>query len=278
MTEELPIPSHGTRLKFQANNNRENCFLCEKVDDKNLSLVMTLELDKKVRSCAELLSDAKLLAKLSEGDLVATEAHYQLYNRLRLLQKDQPVIKSDNNIVYGTVLGEIVEYIYQCYEDESTIPVFQLSGLYQLFCNRLKSYDINSKCENKTRLKEKILVPELGEFKKGREVLLIFKANLGTAISDACYLTNEEEGLCLVKAATILPNQIFKVLNNDNIPIFLNDLDGELILNTLKSFFRMMLYGKKVKDVNIDSAHSKVASTISQLIFYNCLKNIVPTK
>ncbi|XP_065669903.1 uncharacterized protein LOC124808522 [Hydra vulgaris] len=245
---------------------------------------MTLELDKKVRRYAEILSDSKLLAKLSEGDLVATEAHYhkaclsQLYNRIRSLQKDQPVLKSESNIVYGIVLGEIIEDIYQCYENEAIIPVFQLSELHQLFCNRMKSYDKIFNCENKNRLKEKVLnlVPELEEFKKDREVLLTFKADLGSAISDACYLTNEEEGL--VKAATILRKQIFKVLSADNVSTILNRLESELTPNTLKSFVRMVLYGQKVKDANNNSAHTKVVATVSQLMFYNCLKKNVEAK
>ena len=39
-----------------------------------LRAVSALEVDTKVRNCAHVLNDVKLLAKLSAGDLIAVEA------------------------------------------------------------------------------------------------------------------------------------------------------------------------------------------------------------
>ena len=67
--------TRGTRSRFSAEKLRPCCFFFKK--------------DGRVRDAALLLSDEKLLAKLSEGDLVAIEAKYHksclasLYNRVR---------------------------------------------------------------------------------------------------------------------------------------------------------------------------------------------------
>ena len=65
-------------------------LFCDKVSDSSdLHSASTLELDEKIRNCANLLSDGKLLAKLTAGDMIALEAKYHssclvgLYNRTR---------------------------------------------------------------------------------------------------------------------------------------------------------------------------------------------------
>ena len=69
---------------------RANVFFCEEADSlENLHAASTKEVDKKVRECAGLLNNGKLIAKLSGGDLIAIEAKYHskclacLYNRAR---------------------------------------------------------------------------------------------------------------------------------------------------------------------------------------------------
>ena len=65
-----------TRSRLSAQNFQKQCFLCNTVTSEPLHQVQTINVDKRVRSAAEVLVDQELLAKLSEGDLVATEASY----------------------------------------------------------------------------------------------------------------------------------------------------------------------------------------------------------
>ena len=69
----LPIPSTKTRSHFKTFNK---CFPCSAISKESLHQVQTFKLDQRVRIAAERLMDEELLAKLSEGDLVATEACY----------------------------------------------------------------------------------------------------------------------------------------------------------------------------------------------------------
>ena len=61
-------------------------FLCEE-EGGEVREAMTMKLNKKVNECAKTISDGKLLAKLSAGDVVAQELKYPptclvaLYNR-----------------------------------------------------------------------------------------------------------------------------------------------------------------------------------------------------
>ena len=160
-----------------------------------------------MRDAANHLCDEMLLAKLSEGDMIAVEALYHksclsaLYNRLRDLQTTKPKADSENAINEGIVLAEILDYLKNYKASTETIPVFKLSDLKSLYLQRLKEYGCLDVCmENirSTRLKEKILsrIPELHESKKGRDVVLTFKDEVGSEIYKACKQDFEEVVIC----------------------------------------------------------------------------------
>ena len=212
----------STRARYTAQNFQPKCFFCDKEDSaENLTKAQTFELDRKVRNAANHLCDEMLLAKLSEGDMIAVEALYHksylsaLYNRLRDLQTTKPKADSENAIIEGIVLAEILDYLKNYKASTETIPVFKLSDLKSLYLQRLKEYgclDVCTENIHSTRLKEKILsrISRLHESKKGRDVVLTFKDEVGSAIYKACKQDFEEDGICLSSAANIVRKQIFQ--------------------------------------------------------------------
>ena len=80
------------------------CFLCEEeAQESSLRKAMTLNLNKRLKSCAETLQDRSLLAKLSVGDVIAQDMKYHpaclasLYNRERAVKSKQTAqCKSEN--------------------------------------------------------------------------------------------------------------------------------------------------------------------------------------
>ena len=79
-----------SRKRANTKNFTDKCFFCGSCQsDETLHFCRTLYLDMRVRKIALDLADTELLAKLSEGDMVATEAKYhskclvKLYNRYR---------------------------------------------------------------------------------------------------------------------------------------------------------------------------------------------------
>ena len=73
---------------ISARNFSEKCFFCDKLETcDTLHSCQRLYLDNRIRKIAHELADTKVLAKLGEGDMVATEAKYHrkclvhFYNR-----------------------------------------------------------------------------------------------------------------------------------------------------------------------------------------------------
>ena len=58
------------------------------------------------------------------------------------------------------------------------------------------------------------LVPELTEYRKGRDIILTLREGCGDTIFEACDL--QDDGICLVKAAAIIRNEIFRWSEESN--------------------------------------------------------------
>ena len=68
------------------------CFFCDEVGNKqNLRKAATLGLDKRVRDCAQMLGDKRLLCKLSSGGMVAIDAVYHRACLTRFYRKAETV-------------------------------------------------------------------------------------------------------------------------------------------------------------------------------------------
>lgn len=142
MEEEnnFPGPSTKTRSTFEAKNFQNVCFLCGESSNESLTFVRTLQLHERVQKSAERLLDEKLLAKLSEGDLVATEAQYHksclanLYNKVRALDAVKSVDDHNEYILEGITIAEIEQYVRHYIEVENeVVPVFYLKDLKDLY-------------------------------------------------------------------------------------------------------------------------------------------------
>ena len=80
-------------------------------------MVTSLEMEKKVREAAAELLDERLIAKLSEDDLVATESKYhktclaEFYNKVRTFASEASTKEQEKSIVESTVVAEIERYM-----------------------------------------------------------------------------------------------------------------------------------------------------------------------
>jgi hypothetical protein len=236
-----------------------------------------------VRNAANHLCDEMLLAKVSEGDMIAVEALYHksclsaLYNRLRDLQTTKPKADSENAIIEGIVLAEILDYLKNYKASTETIPVFKLSDLKSLYLQRLKEYGCLDVCmENihSTRLKEKILsrIPELHESKKGRDVVLTFKDEVGFAIYKACKQDFEEDGICLSSAANIVRKQIFQHIQATEKFSLEEGSQNTSVPRSLVTLISTIIGGSSISG-NVSNAESKIALNIWQLILFNVVKH-----
>ena len=101
---------------------------------------MTWLVDEKVRRCAELIEDSRLLGKLSAGDMIATEAKYHpecllnLYHRAARIQPSQNTDQeSDGHTAElnseSLALADVIGYMENIKCNDVTPSVFKLSEL-----------------------------------------------------------------------------------------------------------------------------------------------------
>ena len=109
--EETPVDERSARTS-RASQEMKNfvsvCFFCGTDDNRvNLHQCLTLDVHHRVKRFAKNLGDTKLLAKISEGDMVAIETKYHLkclvgfYNKHRAHTKRNPENASEDAILTG---------------------------------------------------------------------------------------------------------------------------------------------------------------------------------
>ena len=98
--------------------------------EENLHTARTFQLNKKVKHTAVETGNEKIMAKLSEGDMVATEAVYHqkclitLYNAQQSCRTKEIRTENQGFLIYGIVLSEIMSYIKNEYEASKISLVF----------------------------------------------------------------------------------------------------------------------------------------------------------
>lgn len=274
--EEIPTKVRRMSQDFKS---LTICFLCEKHDSSStLRQAMTMKLNERLNRCATTLEDGKLLAKLSAGDVVAQELKYHpacltaLYNRerahMRILQSEQSSTDSLDKF-YPLAFSELIIYIMDMkVANEETNPiVFRLADLVSLYKERLQQLGVLSPEVNSTRLKEQILsrIPELESYQKGRDILLAFKKDVSSVLSD---LNKYSEAIHLAKAAHIIRKEM---LNHKS--KFENEFNNEYVEESIPSTLLQLVCSiEHGVDIKSHLANGIVPSdfAMAQLLQYNC--------
>ena len=123
---------------------------------------------------------------------------------------------------------------------------------------------------NSTHLKNRIFAhfPELQAHKEGRDILLIFREDIGSAMRKACELDADTEGIHLARAANIIRRDIFNTKTSFN-GTFDSQCQESSVPNSLLALVSMILYGPNIKTQSSYSSKSQAALTLSQLLTFN---------
>ena len=192
------------------------CFFdCnDESNKKTLHSVTTFEVDRRVRKMATEMNDSVILAKLSQGDMIAIEACYHAkclssyYNKSRAKERENKC-KSDA-VLYGVALAEIVAHIEE-QKDEAKITVFKVAELIKMFCNRIEELGLDLEGRiHSTHFKDRLLssCPNLVAYKSGRDVFVSFREDIGAILQNAYAEDADDEGTYLAKAANIVRREI----------------------------------------------------------------------
>ena len=240
---------------------------------------MTMQLNDRVNECARTLGDGQLLAKLSGGDVVAQELKYHPLCLVGLYNIESPHLKSlsdkqskHNCPVKGAnrlAFSELVTYINETKNnsESTTLVVFRLADLAALYKQRLQQFGPLSQDINTTRLKEHLLeqIPELEAHRRGRDILLAFRKDVSSVLSQGSEFT---EALVLTKVAKILRHHMLD---------FKTKFDGmmcegsveDAVPATLVQFVCMIEHGADIKS-QLRFGASKTDLAMAQLLQYNC--------
>ena len=89
--------------------------------------------------CATLLSEERLLAKLSGGDLIALEANYHskclsmLYRKAQHVKEEKEESEQPHHRLDGITLAELVSYIEEFATSNAELPIFKLTDLANMY-------------------------------------------------------------------------------------------------------------------------------------------------
>lgn len=256
---------------------QKQCFFCGETDNvKNLHSPEHLEVDEKVRECAILLNDNKLIAKLSAGDLIAIEAKYHakclvgLYNRARPFRNQQMTKSAEETPeqidLEELAFAELISYIEEYIENEN-IAILKLSDLLRFYTLKLEELEVVTNKVHATRLKDKILetFPHLTAHCEGREVQLISKHDIGGILTNAKSSTSD--AWCLARAAQLVRRDILKARNSFN-GTFSSDCQVAAVPKSLLTLIGMIAKGSTTK---INPADNQACLSIAQLIVFNSI-------
>lgn len=275
---DTPTTSHYIRSRSHGKPAVSTCFFCDKPETKEELLhdVMMPKVTERVKRCAMELEDQRLIAKLSAGDLVAQDARYhttclaKLYNaQSRHAAETHP--NSLDRESHGIALAELMSFIEDIWNNDKTVaPVFRLADLTQLYTNRLKDLGVElSSRVHSTDLKNRLLanIPDIRAFKQGRDIVLTFKNDVGTALKEATLADYDDEAICLAKAAQIVRRDMQKKTSSFN-GTFEKNCQEEAVPRSLLTLVGMIMHGTSIKAAQADS---QPALSVAQLLQFNSL-------
>ena len=278
---EDAAPRTSSRLRSSPNPDKMSCFFCDKeAGSEGLHEVTTVQVEKRVRDCAELTSDTLLLAKLGSSDMVALDAKYHtkcllaLYNRARKVRRTQQETTRNEDEIAALVFAELVMHIEESRLEESTAPVFKLADMAQLYTMRLQQLGVTSeKRMHSTRLKQRLLerFPDMRAQSKGRDVLLVFNEDIGYALDKACEQDSVSDVVHLARAAQIVRRHMF-----DHYPFtgsFEGNCQEKSVPHLLLALVSMVLEGPSIKD-QIHQCSTQAALSIAQILKHNSVKHM----
>ena len=255
------------------------CFFCDESGD--LHEASTFSLDSRVRNCAYILQDSRLLAKLGSHDMIALEAKYHssclvsLYNRARDACNQDNANDTQSDMCSDSIaFAQLVEYIEEVHSNSQQTSVFVLSDLVQKYQLRLDQMGI--KLENRvntTRFKERLLshFPHMKAQTHGKQVLLVCDSDIGSAVATVCQYDRDVEALHLARAAQVVRRDLIKVCNSFK-GSFSTDCQADSVPASLTTLIDMILMGPSIENQS-DSMCTQSAVSVSQLIAFNTVKN-----
>ena len=237
---------------------------------------MTFAVNEKVHKCATVTNDTMLLAKLSVGDMIATEAKHPscLLNLYTELEECRPMMsqmmtKHCLSDIDGEslALAEVISYLEDRRLSDATPSVFKLSDVNRLYTQLLEKHNITvTSKSHSSRLKERLLANCAGltGVTHGRDVFLTFSEHLVAALQHLSEHA-DSDAAHFMHTAKLLRREFLSTSFTFSGSLSRHE---KCVPPILLSFLTMLLEGPG----NADSIKSEAAMSLSQLIMFNATK------
>ena len=276
--QHLRSTSTPPKPKELKHTHQPACFFCDETTG-DFHKAETISLDNRVRHIATELRDAKLLAKLSVGDMIAIDAVYHFkcltsfYNKHRSQGRHSTKTCPQIN-PQSLAFAEVVSYIEEYGQSGGDMNhVFKLSDLKALYCECLHRLggDTNGHIHS-TRLAQKLQqhIPTLEAHNSNSGTVLSYKKDVGDALLDACNVDSDDEAVMLMRVAKLVRKEVLEKKYHFNRSLCDEQYDN--LPTSLQALVGMILGGPDAKQ-RIDSYEiSTAASSIAQLLVFNTVK------
>jgi hypothetical protein len=255
------------------------CLICEQADGERLRKAVTFGIDTKVRRCASIIGNKKLIRKLSPGDMMAIDAAYhlkclsQLYRQAGIIESEEDDGNHQTRFLKTQAFADLVDYIEL---QRGTAVVLKMATIASLYSARLVSLGMDGYAHT-TRLRNKVIaaVPDLIEVKgASSRTDLAFDEDISKAMQEMSD-SWDSDAIVLVKAAKLLRQHILN-MKFEFTGSFSPESEVNSVPPVLLSFQQMMLEGQGIMNKTSPAPASEhvpaAALSISQLIVYNSVK------
>ncbi|KAJ8396338.1 hypothetical protein AAFF_G00019150 [Aldrovandia affinis] len=192
-------------------------------------------------------------------------------SRLDDARATKTTVDEQDDINHGIALGELVSYIDDARMDALVAPVFKLVDLTRLYTTRLEQLGtVLTGRVHSTKLKDRIITyfPDLEEHKSGRDIMLAFNQDVGSALQKACEHDADSEGVCLARAANIVRRDMLKMKTTFS-GSFETHCQEQSVPTSLVALVAMILNGPNIQEQSCHSSVSTATLTVSQLLMFN---------
>ena len=150
-------------------------------------------------------------------------------------------------------------------------PILKLVDLVKLYTVQLEQLGVKQQNHlNSTKLKDRILsrVPDLSAHREGRDVLLAFASDVGSALRKACDSDYDDDAICLARATKIERRDMLK-LQSTFTGTFTKECQVKSVPCSLLTLISMIHRGPSIKAQGIDG-FSQATLSVAQLLQYHC--------
>ena len=218
------------------------------------------------------LQDFDLLAKLSEGDMIAQDVMYHplwllaFYKKAKSANDNSAPIVDEEKELHGMVLAEMLVFMQQERDRLGGNCVFKMADLAALYKKRFEDLGgVLPERVHSTRLKLRLLahIDELTESKRGKTTYLAFDDDLCDVFKTIYEKDFDEDAFVLSRAADILRKSLLERESKEFDGEFHLDSQSLFVPQVLSSFVDMILQGT---NINKNKKYLEQANlTISQL-------------